>query len=296
MFGGVQMANDYENLQRYAKLTAFGTDGSVLYESDPGLRIRFEISKSVKASPNHCSVMVYGVAKDDAEAIIIRTSRIELVAGDNQDTAGPIFRGAVVDGYYKDNESPYMELTALDGDSFYGSWISQSIGAGETLAGLVRKAAAYCSSPIAIGGISPSASAIRLPRGCSLFGSTIDVIENVAKAINAAWYINDEMLYILTDSDMKNGNAFTVDVEDDLVGVPVMDAWTCAFSHVIDSRVILGTTCTFDDAETAVGVFRIVTLDIIGDTRDGEWRMNVWALRQDNNTPTMTALTRNIWR
>ena len=143
---------------------------------------------------------------------------------------------------------------------------------------------------------SPSASAIRLPRGCSLFGSTIDVIENVAKAINAAWYINDEMLYILTDSDMKNGNAFTVDVEDDLVGVPVMDAWTCAFSHVIDSRVILGTTCTFDDAETAVGVFRIVTLDIIGDTRDGEWRMNVWALRQDNNTPTMTALTRNIWR
>ena len=60
--------------------------------------------------------------------------------------------------------------------------------------------------------------------------------------------------------------------------------------------MILGATVKFDDITVVAGAFRIVSVDIIGDTRDGEWRMNVWALRQEQDSPSMTALTRNIWR
>ena len=101
---------------------------------------------------------------------------------------------------------------------------------------------------------------------------------------------------MLTEADTDIGSSFNVDTETDLVGSPVADAWSCTFSHRIDSRVILGARCVFDDAETVIGVFRIVAVDIIGDTRDGEWRMNVWSLRQDEKGAAMNAMTRNIWR
>lgn len=286
------MNNDF---QRYARIVAYNADGDNIYESEEGQRLRFEVSKNVKSAPNHCSVMVYGIDKDEADAVLVYGSRIELYAGD-YDTAGVIFRGSIVDGYYNNGDTPHLQLEALDGDSFYGSYINIAVGAGETLQGVALRAAAMCSSPIAVGMVSNAASTIRLPRGCILFGSTADALDGVARAVNATWFINDERLYLLTETDTQNGSEFEVDTDDDLLGAPAVDAWSIAFSHRINSRVILGATVKFDDITVVAGAFRIVSVDIIGDTRDGEWRMNVWALRQEQDSPSMTALTRNIWR
>ena len=289
------MINQYEDFMRYAKLTAYDQYGNTVYETDLGQRLRFEISKTVKSAPNHCTAVVYAIDQEEASSVLTRASSIILQAGENED-AGTIFRGSIVDGFYKNDENPHLQLSALDGDSFFNSYISLAIGKGETLRQLVLKSAAACSSPIAVGMVSASADMIRLPRGCVLFGATTDVMDDVAKAINAAWFVNDERLYVLTETDMDIGMSFIVNVEDDLVSVPVHDAWSCAFSHRIDSRVILGSTCSFDDPEAVIGTFRVVSVDIIGDTLEGDWRMNVWALRQEQGSPAMTALTRNIWR
>ena len=119
------MNDEYANYQRYAKLTAYDDGGNTVYETDLGQRMTFEISKAMKASPNHCAVKVYTIDNEEASTVLTRASRIMLQAGDDE-SAGTIFRGSIIDGFYKNDENPYLQLAALDGDSFFGSYISSA--------------------------------------------------------------------------------------------------------------------------------------------------------------------------
>lgn len=279
---------------RYAKLTVWDGKGNLVFETEVGQRLRFELRKDVKSYCNTLGVRVFGMDRDDSDSVLTHGYKVELDAG-NDAAHGVIFRGNIIDGFYSNGDSPFMQLECLDGDSFYNSYVSLSIGRGEALSNIAVTCAERCSSPITVGRISPAASDIRLPRGCALFGQTSDIMDSLAKQINGVWYVNDDRVYLLTENDMQVGSVIEID-EDDLVGVPVMDAWSVTFGHHIDSRIVIGSAVLFNQQDMAYGSFRVVSLSAVGDNFEGDWKMNVYALRQDGGSPAMTAATTNIWR
>ena len=284
-----------ENYIRYAKLTVYDPDGQSLFVSDKDQRLQFEYLKNVKSTSNTLVVRVYGTLKEDSESALTRADSLQLEAGTGA-SYGVIFRGDVVDGFQTNGDRPYMQLTALDGDAFYNGFLSASVGRGESLAGLASICAARCSSPVTVGKISPVAAQTRLPRGCVLFGQAADIMDTLARQINGTWFVNDGRLYLLTEADMQFGGVIDIDAGGDLVGVPVVDAWSVTFGHHIDSRISLGAAVRFSNADAAVGVFRVVSISGIGDTHDGDWKMTVYALRQDQDSPAVSAKTKNVWR
>lgn len=282
-------------LVRYAKLTAWDEKGNSVLETVEDQRVQFEMKKDVKSYCNMLSVRVYGLERSDAEPALTLGNEIQLEAG-TKAFHGVIFRGNLIDGFFANGDTPYLQLECLDGDSFYNGYISMAVGAGESLANIAVLCAQRSSSPLTVGRISKYATQIRLPRGCVLFGQTADIMDSLAKQINGVWYVNDERLYLLTEDEMQVGSVIDIDADDDLVGVPVVDAWSVSFGHHIDSRIALGSTVRFDRKDVAFGQFRVVSLSAVGDTYDGGWKMTVYALRQDGNSPSMSAATHNIWR
>lgn len=282
------------NLVRYARLTVFSGDGQQMFESEEGQRIQFEMTKDVKSAPNSLVVRVYGTPPEEAQAALTRGYALLLEAGTSANH-GTLFTGHLIDGFHVNGDRPYMQLTALDGDDFYHGFVSASVGGGESLAGIAALCASRCASPVDVGRISADAGQIRLTRGCVLFGQAADILDPLAKQINGTWFVNDGRLYLLTESDMSFGALLNMDEDDDLVGVPITDAWSVTFGHHIDSRIALCAAVVFNRPE-AFGVFRVVSVSALGDTHDGDWKMTVCALRQDAGSPAMSALTRNIWR
>jgi len=281
-------------LIRYAKLSVWDDKENSVFESEDGQRIHFEFRKDVKSYCNSMAVRVYGMSKEDSEPVLTHGFSVELEAGDNA-YHGVMFRGNIIDGFYFNGDTPYLQVNCLDGDAFYNSYVSMSVGKGELLSNIAAMCAQRCSSPVTVGRISTAASKVRLPRGCVLFGQTSDIMDSLAKQINGVWYVNDERLYLLTEDDMQVGSQIRVDSED-LVGVPIVDAWSATFGHHIDSRLLVGSSVSFDSEDTTYGVYRIVSMSAVGDNYEGDWKLTAYALKQDGKSPSMTAATTNIWR
>ena len=284
-----------DSLIRYAKLTVWDDKGNTVFETVEGQRVTFELRKDVKSYCNMLGIRVFGMEKDDAEPVLTHGSNVQLEAGDGS-MHGVIFRGSLIDGFFSNGDTPYMQLECLDGDAFYNSYVSLSVGKGEALSNIAATCAERCSSPVSVGRISKAATQIRLPRGCVLFGQTSDIMDSLAKQINGVWYVSDERVYLLTEDDMQVGSVLDIDADYDLVGVPIVDAWSITFGHHIDSRIVIGSVVRFSQQDVANGSFRVVSLSAVGDNYEGDWKMTVYALRQDGNSPSMTAATTNIWR
>lgn len=276
-------------------MIALDDKGGVLVETDGRNRVAFDFRCGIEGGANDGTIKIYHLSDSEETAIKRGATKILLLAGSDAEN-GEVFAGEPVDAFSVQSESSrYLHLSLIDGDAFFSSYISMSIGAGESLGGLVEKCAARCSAPLEIGFVSPSAYRVKLPRGAVLFGSPVDIIKSAARSLNAAFYVMKGRLYMIGAGDVPNGAEIRVDQESGLIGVPVVDHWYASFRHDVNSALSLGRPVSIDP-ETGGGHYRIVSIRGEGDTKEGEWGLSVLAIGQSGAGPNITAVTGNIWR
>lgn len=280
---------------RHASVVALDSQKNILAETDGYNRVTFEFRCSMGSNANDGVIRIYNLSDGEESAIKRGAKSVRLIAGSEMDH-GEIFAGELVDAFsVQDGSSRYLQLAVVDGDSFYGSYVSMSVGAGESLGGLVEKCVSGCSYPLEIGYISPSAYRVKLPRGAVLFGSPTDVLKSIAKSLNAVFYVLKSRFYMVAPGDNPSGAEIQLGEGSGLIGVPVLDSWYASFRHDINSGLSLGRFVSFDQ-ENGGGLYRVVSIGGVGDTKDGDWALSVMAIGQSGSSPNITAVTENIWR
>lgn len=266
--------------------------GTTIYETESS-RVTFSFHTGMDGRAGEGQVKVYGLTDNDAATIIQYGKALRLSAGDD-DLTGLIFQGDIVDAFFgRTDQQQYIVVSLVDGDAFYSSYINLSVGAGESLGGLVEKCAAKGSAPLGIGFISPEAYKVRLARGTAILGCPLDTIKQIARSLNAAWYIQKGLFYLLRAEDSVQ-DAVTIRA-DDILGVPVTDNWHASFRHTLPCSLNVGQFFSLP-ADNGGGTYRVVSMDGIGDSKDGNWEMQITGMAQTGTLPNMSAETQNIWR
>ena len=289
MSGVIRLTN-----KRYAAVTVFNQSGERILETEGANRVVFWFRKSVDERANEGNIRIYNLADDEIGAVNAHAFRVLLDAG-TDDRHGCILSGDVVHCFSAhENQQSYVSLSVVDGDGFYSSYVRISLGAQAWLGSLVEKAVAECSSPIGVGYITRAAYQTSLVRGVAILGSPVDVIRNVAKTLNATFYVDNSLLYLFCAND-RISEPVTIGNEDGILGIPSRDNWYAFFRNDIDAGISIGQFVTFAK-EYGGGTFRVVEIDGSGDTKDGDWALNVTALAQAGENPNVTSVTKNIWR
>lgn len=277
---------------RYAAVTVADSNGSTVFRAETPYRISFSFHNGMDGNAGEAHIRVFGVSDSDAYAVVNKGAAVALTAG-NEISRGLVFSGDLIEAnYIQADQKSYLELSSVDGDRFFSSYIKRAIGGGESLGGLVEKVVKGCSSPVDIGLISAAAYMTSLPRGIAAMCSPIDVIKSVARTLNAAYYVYQGRFYLLCANDAVT-SPLTLDYDGGIIGVPTFDTYYAFFRHDIVSGIVVGQFVTFP---SHYGVYRIAAIDGSGDTLEGPWALHITAIAQDGSTPKMTAVTSNIWR
>lgn len=279
--------------KRFASVIVKNGAGATILDTGGENRVVFSFHTGMDGKPNEGNIRIYGLDDADEQNVMLSGVNIQLIAG-SETRNSLVFSGDLISAFSEEvDQQKYIQISAADGDSFYSSYIGVSVGAGETIGGLVEKVISRCSVPIEAGFITSTAYKTALARGVSVLGSPVDVVKAAARSLNATMFVLNGMLYLICDNDKISDPVIMND--QDLIGIPVVDNWYSMFKVQIDSALSIGQFVVFS-SEYGRGVFRVVSVDGIGDTRDGEWCLKITSISQNQNRPSMTAVTSNIWR
>lgn len=276
--------------QKYALLRVFDKKRHEIAELR-GTRMRFRCTSSMSQTPNTMVASVYGISEEESGRVAAKGYSVRLFAGSNE-SSGVIGEGQVVSSrLVSGQDGMFLEVTSVDGDDFYAITVNRTITAGITLSGLVTELIGMSNGSAGIGQISPRANDIALPRGVSIIGSPLPTIRGVAKQINAAFYVNHGMVYIVCPDETVG---VTVNIEDDrLLNHPVRDGYFVQFMHDIEPSIRVGGTVLLPGNG---GMYRVQRISVEGDTIQPTWRMIVEGAEQTADGFAQTALSSNVWR
>lgn len=185
-----------------------------------GLRITFEVEKTLVSSPNKAIIKIYNLSPDNETKIKKEYDDIVLNAGFKDETR-LIFRGNLKYVYqYRDGNDHITEIHGGDGDAdFKNSVMNETLAAGTTRKQLVDRAVKSFSGGT-IAGTTQVGSDQGLPRGQVVSGNTRHILNKVAKDVGANWSIQDGALQIVSTRDVLPGQAFEINSDTGLLGAP----------------------------------------------------------------------------
>lgn len=259
-----------------------------------GSRTIFKTNSSMSQTPNTMSVQVYGLDGSQMSDVIDEAHNISLYAG-QEFQEGIIGAGKVVTAKVNSGQSgAFLDITTVDGDDFYSTPINRSISAGISLDGLARELVSLSDAAVGIGQISNKLMGIALPRGFSIVGSPLQAIRNIAKSINAAFYINQGMLYLICPEEVL-GEAIVINSEDLLTDV-LFDGYYVGFVSDINPIIRAGKSVLLPETKANAPMYRIQRVSTEGDTKNPLWNMLIEGAEQTEAGFAQSAITTGVWR
>lgn len=259
-----------------------------------GTRVIFKTISSMGQTPNTLSIQMYGADDVDVGRVIDKAHTVSLYAG-TLDKEGKIGAGQVISAkLVPSREGVFLDIVAVDGDDFYSTPLNRSISAGLTLEELAIELVALSGATTGIGQISRRARDVALPRGVSVIGSPVQTIRNVAKAINAAFYVNQSLVYIVCPDEMI-GSPISID-EGDLISDTIFDGYYSVITVNINANITVGRSVSLPEAKANSPLYRVLKVQTEGDTRNPVWRMSIEGAEQTAVGFAQSATTSGVWR
>lgn len=259
-----------------------------------GSRTIFKTNSSMSQTPNTMSVQVYGLDDGEMSNAINKAHTINLYAG-QEFKEGVIGVGQVITAKVSSGQSGvFLDITTVDGDDFYSTPVNRSISAGISLDRLVRELVALSNTSVGIGQISKKTMGVALPRGFSVVGSPLQAIRNVAKSINAAFFINQGLIYLVCPDEMT-GEVVTIN-QDDLLSDIVFDGYYAGFVSDINSLIRVGKSLMLPRTKANAPLYRVQRVTTEGDTKNPLWNMVVEGAEQTEIGFAQSAVTNSVWR
>lgn len=278
------------------------------------LRCTFKCVKTALMEPNYSEVVIYNLSAKTENTIIKEGSRIVIEAGYEGDQYGVIFDGNILQPIReKENGNTYkLTLIAIDGDTFYnGGFVVSSLTRGQTARTIIDNVTGKNSSvPVTTNHISENLSSSKLTRGKVIFGLSKDYLRQVAKSNNATFYLDNGKVNIIKATDFNKDEIISLSPESGLIGVPNQQNNGVSGKSLLNPRIKLNSFVHINNSlvraqqasQTAQysldndGIYRVIKLTQVGDTRGNDWYTEFETISQAGNIPSiLNNSTGTLW-
>ncbi len=267
------------------------------------LRCEFEIHKSLYLKMQTSKLTIWNLSPENENKLIESGQRIIIEAGYNGEFYGKIFEGNIIQPLrYKERGVDYkLTLISMDSDRFVSSAIiGVSEVAKQSRRQVIKDIASKASIPSQIGNVVNSNFVY--PRGKIMFGKASTYLEQIAKSEKSRYYNDDGKVNIIDAGTIEEGFIFDLGPKTGLVGSPVQNEYgvncECLLNpmirlnslfHLDNSRIKgkeyqYGTPVRSLDTE---GIYRVIEIEYIGDTRGNDWKCKINAIAQSGMLPEM---------
>ncbi len=272
------------------------------------LRIKFAIKKTDGQTPNTADIAIYNISQDVAARIRKEYTAIAIQAG-YESNFGIVFAGTIKQvrsGREQGTES-FLLISASDGDVAYnGATVSATLSAGATQLDQVAVAAQATAAMGTSLGVMVPDSGTRLPRGKVLYGMARDYLRHSAKALGASWSIQNGKIQFVALTGVLPTQMVVLNSKTGMVGTPEQTADGIKIRCLLNPLLQIGGKVSInqhDIAEAALpdtpkeaavnkpvtiqhdGIYRILTLDVAGDTHGTDWYTDALCLGVDETLP-----------
>lgn len=269
------------------------------------LRCTFRIRKTINQTPNFSEVTIYNLNATTENAIIQEGNRVIIEAGYEGNQYGVIFDGDVVQAIRDKEDAVTYRLTlyALDGDRGYNmGFVNFSMIRGQSQRDVIENVVGNSSVATKLNSISDDLSPSKLTRGKVMFGMMKDYLRQLAQTNDATFYLEDGRVNIVRMSDPPAGEVVKLTPDSGLIGVPQQADLGVTFKCLlhpgikisgmvqIDSSLIRAQTFQLGQVQRpldAAGLYRVVSVEFIGDTRGDDWFTEATTVSQAGGIPNM---------
>jgi hypothetical protein len=266
-----------------------------------GLRITFEIIKSDVLQPNPATITVYNLAQDVVARIRREFTRLTLSAG-YDDNFGLIFTGNIRQfqaGKMDNNTDTFLTIACGDGDQAYNfGVVNRSLAAGATAQDQIAAATAALGQHGVTAGANTAPAGQPLPRGKALFGMAAELLGQAAGNAGAVASIQDGRVQVTSPNTVLPDAPVLLSPETGLLGWPEQNPIGLKFRCLLNprlrvhARVYIGRENIREAAIQSVynqflpkissdGMYKMVLIRFVGDTRGNDWVAEVDALNMD---------------
>ncbi|MGG3012303.1 hypothetical protein ABEO98_22815 [Brevibacillus parabrevis] len=287
-YGVVANSQKYGNIlygRRYRILVS-NSKGTALDVSD--LRCTFEVYKTMM-QPQFSTVTIYNLNAETENQIINEGDTVIVEAGYEGEQYGFIFQGDVVQPIRgkEDGVTYKLTLNSIDSDRKLNfGYVAFSVFKGQTARDIVGNVSSKAKIPMELGFISNGLSQAKLTRGKVIFGKSQDYLRQVAQSNAATFYMEDGKVNIIKATDYPPNEIVDLAPESGLIGTPMQTDYGVNFKCLLNPRLKLNSLVRIDNrqiqAQTfqfgsipraldAAGIYRIIELRHIGDTRGDNW-------------------------
>lgn len=282
------MTKQYERNYELIVITA---DGQV--RTIRGLRIEFEITKSLISYPNIAKISIYNANEDTLSALQRKFTRIILNVGYGTDLK-VLFKGEVRN-VFQEGGSINKLLTIYSGDgekdwknSFFNKTYNKNVSIKTIITDLVNSFPSLTLGEIE--GIPDVADNLL---GSTISGKTSDILDRYATDYGFNWSIQDEQIIITPDDQaLSNSEAVLINASNGMIGSPTLTETNLGFGGVEVTTLLnprLKPTGLFKIESVtqnisipnlffrevkktrAEGLYRTQEVVFKGDSRQGEW-------------------------
>ena len=267
------------------------------------LRCEFEIVKSLYLKMQTSKVTIWNLSPENENKLITSGQRIIIEAGYNGEFYGKIFEGNIIQPLrYKDNGVDYkLTLIAMDSDRFVSSAIiGVSEVAKQSRRNVVSDIASKASIPSQIGNIVKTD--FSYPRGKIMFGKASTYLEQIAKSEKARYYNDDGKVNIVDAGTIEEGYIFDLSPKTGLINSPVQNEYGVNCECLLNPMIRLNSLFHLDNSRVkgreyeygtpirpldTEGIYRVIEISYIGDTRGNDWMCRINAITQAGMLPDM---------
>ena len=269
------------------------------------VRCTFNIPKTQFRQGDKATITLYNLSPDTENKIIQSGQKVIIEAGYNGSYYGVIFSGYIIQPIRsKENGVDYkLTLICRNTDRFLTfGLINTTLVANQNSRDAIKYAASKATYPVETGSIADTR--ITYPRGKVMFGKSADYLDNLAKTANATFYTEDGKVNIVQAKTIPSNEIFDLGPKTGLINSPSQNETGIEFTCLLNPLITLNSLVRVDNEKiagyewtqgTAIrgldtqGIYRVISVTYIGDTRGSEWKCKCKALTQAGTLPSFLA-------
>jgi len=257
-----------------------------------GLRVNFEITKSILSFPNLARITLYNPNQDTLSALEEKYTRIVLNAGYEGDLR-LLFKGDVRNVFQtKTGRDRLLTIYSGDGEkswqnATFNKTLSESLSVSSAIQEVLKT-----FSDVNIGTLQGLPQVADKIRGQVLSGSSKDIMDNFAEEYGFSWSIQDGEIVITPEQEPLEGDeGVLITAATGMIGSPTVteigaDVTTLLNPRLLPNRAFLIESLNAEVTignlffrnvrrTTAEGLYKIQEVVFRGDSRDGDWLSSV---------------------
>jgi hypothetical protein len=291
---------------------AIGKGIAVTNKDGIGLRVQFEITKTIGRTPNTAAVKIMNLAPDNEGKIKGEFDEVLVNAGYKGHTA-LLFRGNIRKAFgFREGNDWITEVDAADGDrDFRRAAVNLTLAAGSSTSQLLDHVIGVMTSTTK-GHVQVKER--RRLRGKVISKMARDVLDDIAAENDSSWSIQDSKLVIVpADSTLPN-EAIVIRADTGMIGAPELDdkgikvkcllnpAIRCNGKVWLDNNALKEKIFKEHDRKPGAiprkpptkkvlarldpdGIYKVIRVTHKGDTRGNDWETEALCIRLGNPIP-----------